>query len=202
MLNIGNIKISREQATAIERWLEKKNGDKAQLLDVHAQVKYKNHGWSPGNPYASFNGLSQADMARALLIGYDIEEKYKVDDWVTVEWFGGSSGTYKVLEVLADGQVVIDNTGPEGGNTTPRLKFVRHSTPEEIKAVQERRIWKSIGREVGEFKIGDAGMHEGEVVRVRTSIDKLVISIMYKDNELEGFYPAESFISFEEGDEV
>lgn len=68
------ITLKKEQAEAIETFLLLKNPDrykdcKPRLLEEHVH----NRPWS--GHYASLNELSQIDMARALLIGYEVNPK-------------------------------------------------------------------------------------------------------------------------------
>lgn len=173
----GKIKLTQEQADAIQEWLLQKYGNKAELLNAHAQVVGKQGGWPEGNPYESFNGLDQSDMARALLIGYEVKENYKVGDWVVYEG--------EVMEIVAvEFAEILNKNNAE--------REIPHATPKEIKAEKERRVWKSIGRKVGEFKRGDVGvLHNGLSVRKLDNLTNL-----YEGGSLQGFYPEESFVLF------
>lgn len=72
--------------------------------------------------------------------------------------------------------------------------FIRHATPEEIKVEQERLLWKSINREVGEFRSKDIRINEnGEPIIVN---DTKHARMLFEKGKVKGFYPAESFISF------
>jgi len=189
-MTIGKITISKLEAMAISVYLTNYRGDKASLLDKHAQyVKWF-------EPYTALNNLSQADLARALLIGYDVEVEYKAGDWVAVDWFDNGLGIYKVVGVESNGEVVIDNGDL---NNNPGNKFIQHATPEEIKAEKERQLWDKLGRKVGEFKVGDVRItRRGSVTRTYFTNEA---DNEYREGHLIGFYPAESFVSFEEGEE-
>lgn len=79
------------------------------------------------------------------------------------------------------------------------LVNIRHATPEDFQSVKnekERQMWEKIGREVGEFKLGDVVIKSnGETVTVR-NIDGA--KHHYKMGSRKGFFPVESFINYEE----
>lgn len=175
------VKLMPAQADAIEKALKYNGEDKEQLINKHADNKWIT------DTYSALNDLSQADMARAVLIGYEVEEEYKVGDKI-VHLHDRHPGVYTVREVHFHGVLVGEFFDLEF-----RIKDIRHATPEEIKAEQERRVWAGIGREVGEFCDGDfafsgyTGYHSHEAT---------VLKDWYDKGKLKGFYPAESFISF------
>lgn len=133
------IKLTREQVDAIEKHLGYPDNDVAGLLNLHAEVSF----WV--GEFESLGHLSQADMARALLIGYEVEPKFKEDDWVVDEEIK------KIYQLkVGEAQMLSEN----GTN----YRHVRLATPEEIAKEKERRWWESNGREVWELKQGDVLM--------------------------------------------
>ncbi|MEK5070745.1 hypothetical protein [Sporosarcina sp. FSL K6-1508] len=148
----------------------------------------------------SFQNDSAGKLLSALVNGYEVDPEYKVGDWVAR--IDGKNiypkGEIKVVEVFAGierlgkREMVRHGTDGEWGIPVAQL---RHATPKEIKAEQERRVWAGIGREVGEFRDGDFGEH---VSGREQSESQEYLSDWYKRGRLKGFYPAESFISFEE----
>ena len=65
---------------------------------------------------------------------------------------------------------------------------------------KEEIFWAELGREVGEMKIGDAYTHlDGRVFTVDKPLRIDTVSRMYKEGQLVGFYPAESFKRFPTG---
>ena len=79
---------------------------------------------------------------------------------------------------------------------------IRHATTEEIKAEKERRLWKSINRDVGGFKIGDAVIYlAGHTKRLANPQDVEFAKDIHGASGVYCIFPAESFISFEEGEE-
>lgn len=195
-MTIGKIRITQEQADAIENYL--KTRDVSELIDDHAEV-CRNNKWA-AEIYKPLNDLSQADLARALLIGYEVELEYKSGDWVV------DKQTKKIHQVI---YVNFDSVGVNGmiiGNL-----LIRHATTEEIKAEKERRVWKEIGRDVNEVKAGDCIASQGEYFKVfdnmgckkwANHISPGLAETFFLDGVVNGFYPAESFVSFEEGDEL
>lgn len=135
-----------------------------------------------GDAYNSLNKLNLDEIVRALYVGYEVELPIKVGDWI----FNCKTGEIsKVIRIDSDYAEVEEQR-------VFMFDYSRHATPEEIKAEQERRVWSEIGREVGEFRDGDAAVaDEGNVLRNPDNIQK-----HYACGKLTGFYPAESFISF------
>lgn len=195
---IGKVKLTREQADAIVQHQEATSNDIAILLDSHAD----------GNPwcgkYEPFNGLSQADMARALLIGYEVEETFKRNNWVVDKI---NNNTSQILEIKG-GLAILDDDKvwlyweANGEELARKRNFseLRHATPEEIKAEKERRAWAKIGRKVNEFRVGDAYEYTDGNWGVVLS-DGIVRSAkrFYKEGRIRGVLPAESFVNFEDG---
>ncbi|MET3657875.1 hypothetical protein [Sporosarcina psychrophila] len=139
-------------------------------------------------------GMLVVDLLRAIQEGYDVEPEYKVGDWIVRlngTTFLNDKAVVRVdkvsdIHLFYDHDIGIDKIR------------IRHATPEEIKVEQERRVWAKIGREVGEFRKGDVRITKGTVSGfVRTNCEKNAKD-EYENGELKGFYPAESFISFEE----
>lgn len=186
----GKIKLTQEQADAIEGVL--KHCSKERLLNDHSAMKEARGGWSTRKS-AVLNDLSVADMARSLYIGYEIEPKYKAGDWVVFE--SKVNGPFIcVIEKVYELSVDTDYLGSNGYKQNFGKELVRHATPEEIHTEKERRWWAEIGREVGEFKDGDVGI----VRNGGRSGNPNALKNAYEHGDLVGFYPVESFISFEE----
>lgn len=190
---IEKVKLTQEQADAIKTWLLGRGGDEAktELLNVHAKNNTNNcdcyNVW--GGVYKSLNHLDSSDMARALLIGYEVEETFKVGDWVRY-WRTDCSAIIGKIEVIAEKERLFkaDNCPDERQISD----ITRHATLKEIKAEQEHRAWESIGREVGQFVPGDIGVsHNGETFKAQYNLKNL-----YEKGELKGIYPAGPFISF------
>jgi hypothetical protein len=60
--------VTKEVAEAIERWLKENNGNKAELLNLHAEPSEWRNAMDP------LNQLNLIDMATALLVGYIVEK--------------------------------------------------------------------------------------------------------------------------------
>lgn len=171
------VKVTQKQFDWLERYKSDEEIDYAIDIQVHRK--------RPDSPIVDWK---PSEVARAFYNGYEVEPEYKAGDWVTRE-----NGVVGKITDLDSHFANLDNLE---GIFSLNFKFLRHATPEEIKAEKERRVWKSIGREVGEFRDGDSARHVngGSVL----SIDFL--KTCYEAGALEGFYPAESFVSFEEGE--
>lgn len=142
-----------------------------------------------------------AGLMQLLLGQYEVEPEYKAQDWIV-----SYEDNLGVIESVED-HVLHGSWFDRKGKTFPMKCYFtnvkRHATPEEIKAEKERRAWAKIGREVGEFKTNDVVLNQhGLPIRV---FDKEVADDVlrrYQGGSVKGFYPAESFISFEDGDEA
>lgn len=187
------VKITQEQADAINWILSAQSID--ELIVAHA----RNNGGYVRRAKA-LKGMSAIKLTKALRVGYEIEPKYKVGDWVAN--LDGSDfypiGNVKVVEVLK----VKESYGAfyarhgEDGRWESPFSNLRHAIPEEIKAEKERLLWKSIGREVGEFKETDSGFdYDGIFVPGITALTQV-----YSRGDLQGFYPAESYINLVDGE--
>lgn len=80
------------------------------------------------------------------------EQKFKVGDWIACDTENGTDIMKITCEI--DDCFDIDNGyGIKTKRTTDM--YYRKATDEEIKQELERRKWKSIGRELREFKVDD-----------------------------------------------
>lgn len=184
---IEKISVTQSQANKLKEYLEVCRKAGKNPLDVFASS-----GCELNDYYESLNSLSIEDMARAILIGYEIEPVYKVGELVTITAPNSKFG--KVYEIIEEQDIGVYLLKMESINTMLwHIEEFRHATPEEIKAEKERRLWKSIGREIGEFRKGDT------FVSTRGNVWKILnnINSEYAKGNLKGFYPAESFISFD-----
>ncbi len=103
-----------------------------------------------------FKGLTFGGLYRALHHGYEVEEEFKVGDWMinTTNDKAYELGKMMCLKI----------------NANPGLyKHLRHATPEEIAEEKQRRWWAKHGRNVFEFKKGDLIVH-GKIVTGVTEV--------------------------------
>lgn len=181
---IEKVKVTFEQAREIE---EIRDADYA--INIHGLNK---------RPDKFIATMTTAQIARALYIGYEVEDKFKVGDWVVSKLTGNIC---KIADI--DGIQLWGLWGKE----THVLQFnpeniVRHATPEEIKAEKERRVWAGIGRKPRQFTTGDAYMMKGGLISEIDFPERIkAVKKMYAQGALTGFYPAESFIEFGGGEE-
>lgn len=160
---MGKVKLTRGQAEAIKLYLEHNDEDVEMFLWAHARSN-----WT-GPFYEPLNGLSQGDLARALLIGYEIGPEIKIGDLVDIGLFG----TCKIAEVTG---VKGDAIAINGSDEYHKFKIHKILTDEEKQEEKQRRWWKSHGREPWELKEKDLlikrkfGAVAFEVREVRKSI--------------------------------
>ncbi|WP_199425797.1 hypothetical protein [Thermaerobacillus caldiproteolyticus] len=147
------VKLTPQQAESLEYL--KRNFRLKEIVILHVQ-KYGCDWVGKGE---GINGLDVDTLIKALYIGYEIEEPFKVGDWVTWE-YRSTKYTGKILEI-SDNDVLTDVKGSIYGANQRFLKNkIRKATPEEIAAEKERRKWAAIRRKVGEYKTNDIVYHE------------------------------------------
>lgn len=187
------IKLTKKQSDFIENALSS-GMDKEEILNAFAKrnafEKHTNH---------SLHGLCVMDLARALLIGYEIESEFKAGDWVVFTYQDGKVAVGKITKFHPGDNdhayLDIPLNRDDGLFVNCRLCNLSHATPEEIKDEKERRLWAEIDRPVGKFVIGDIGIAVDDTYTYNPNF----IEALYYSRELKGFYPEESFISFEDG---
>lgn len=140
---MSKVKLTREQARELEYY----------KLDGEEQIDYLvNVHHNKLRPDLEISKLTTSEIAKALYIGYEIEEEFKSGDWIV----NNQGRVLQVTEVyLEDGNEIVEAN--DGQVFTYRLgaEFVRHATPDEIAEEKERRWWAKHGREVWELRKGD-----------------------------------------------
>lgn len=197
--DVEKVKLTREQAGRIEDF--KSGSSKVLAVKTHLNDKWKSE------INQCLYGLSNEQFIRVLYEpnSYEVEEKIKIGDWAKFHHYG-DEWIAVVSEVShASGYCLPDYDIHVCQND--RFYMVTNPTKSEIKAEKERRVWKSIGREVGEFKHQDILMtDDGPIIVMRPSSvvpyhgEIITVDELYAQRKIEGFYPVESFISFEEGE--
>jgi hypothetical protein len=152
------VKLTPAQVEALEKW--KGMANRKQIL-IAFTGEGKQYGWL--DELECLKSLSFEEMALALCDWYEVEEPFKVGDWVVLlgdicEIIRFQCDTplkddgrcYLTLKRLSDGIEYYN---------IPR-EHVRLATNEEIAAEKERRKWSAIGRKVGEYKTNDIVYHE------------------------------------------
>lgn len=178
----AKIKLTQGQADAIE--LAKRECGVNRAIELHAGMP---DGWMT-EKYDPLNDFSQADLARALLIGYEVEPVFKIGDKVFVVR-GGITDPNKVYEITNLDETHASLKGVIGAIG---LNNLRHATLEEVAEYEERRKWSEISRAVGEIKEGDIG----EANAGRLIFSKSEIEAAYSHGALKGLYPIEKFVDF------
>lgn len=201
------VKLTHKQVDAIE-YFKNKWGDQ-RIIMLHAEMLLDAE-HEPIDQEVNLAGMPLLTLVDALRIGYEVEPEYKVGDWVvrlsnecdTREAF--AEGRMFQIKRLA-GALFEDEFG-----FLHKSSVIRHATPEEIKAEKERRVWAGIGREVLEFREGDwLEKYDGSIWFITLNltalpdckISRVDAKRWYADGLVKGIIPAESFVSFEEGEE-
>lgn len=194
------IKITSEQDYAIEYVVEQFGKD----YTLNKTAGNYDSKWMD-DKHLCLNSIKLADLARILYEpnSYEIEVEYKAGEWVV------RLGVSYMGELII-GQLYTNEVGDLDVDRAERIGLSfsatewRHATPEEIKAEKERQLWKSMGREVNEWREGDVYKHRNYLIRFeidKTEASKQKAREVYEQGKVKGFHLAESFISFEEGSE-
>ena len=132
------IKLTQEQADFIERGFE------AGMEAEEMINRFASAGLFVKQPSHKLHGLCVADLAKALLIGYEIEPRLKVGDWAVrkkgrriIKKPTDREGIAFQIEEIGIGVL-----GSDGNNHA--IGALRHATPEEIAEEKERRKWAEI----------------------------------------------------------
>jgi len=143
------VKLTPEQAEAIKYLKEQKGLFNHEIVQLH--VKTSGAYWD-GDKEKFIRALDVDALIRALYIGYEIEETYKIGDWLHVV-----TPNFEFVAKVID--EYDEYTEFDNGKKLSAFEF-RKATPEEIAAEKERRKWAAIGREVGEYHAGDFVRHK------------------------------------------
>jgi hypothetical protein len=155
------VKLTQEQAESLEYL--KRNFRSKEIVILHVQ-KY---GCDWAGKVEGINGLDVDTLIKALYIGYEIEEPFKVGDWVVFKSGLISKITKTDISHRKEQLIQVDNIEPgedADDEYIPVSHVVRKAIAEEIAAEKERRKWKSIGREVNDY-------HKGDIVMVKNYAD-------------------------------
>lgn len=146
------VKLTQEQVTALEKAINDYGIDTT--MNDHSP-----HNW--GGFLTPLNELKTHQMARALYIGYEVEETIKIGDWVVKGYEGNRGEVIGKVEGITESTYGIEELHGIWSNF---LKYktiiayegdIRHATPEEIAEEKQRRWWAKHDREVWELKEGD-----------------------------------------------
>lgn len=139
------VKLTPEQAESLEYL--KRNFRFKEIVKMHVQKSGCE--WE-GSKVEPINGMDLDVLIKALYIGYEIEETYKIGDWLHV--FTPNFDFVAKVVGERDEYTEFDN-----GKRLSSFEFIK-ATPEEIAAEKKRRKWAAIGREVDDYRKGDIVM--------------------------------------------
>ena len=152
------VKLTREQAEAIET----KKGTRSASVAKHLE------GWT-WKENKCLNDLSMEQFVKALYIGYEVEETFKVGDFVDIGLFGIS----KIAEVTGvKGNTIAIN----GSEEYHKFKINRVLTDEEKQEEKQRRWWAKHGRKPWKIREDDILIcPQGDVYTVQKILDGIVV---------------------------
>ena len=129
------VKINQEQADKIWGWKYRE----ALLLKIHAQNKLSDN--------SCLQSLSLDKLARALYVGYEVEEKFKQGEWVVVTFKLHTTihgKTKKITDVNKSCSVGDDIYFELDGKGVVYQNEIRHATESEIAGEEKSRMDKKI----------------------------------------------------------
>jgi hypothetical protein len=154
-IGVEKVKVTREQADAIDFAI---NGPSDLLYHNNPDELLSGcaKDWEFGGQLEALNSMSIVTIAKALYIGYEVEE-FEVGDWVVVSAelnrdFKQTKKITKIKESYAAGHNVCYELSGKGVYFNNEI---RYATPEEIVLEKIRRSWKEVGREINDYRVGD-----------------------------------------------
>lgn len=192
------VKITKEQANAIEWARNETSFYSADINLIKTHLKVPN-GWL--SELKGLNGMDEMLLIDALRHGYEVEKSiydskyfYYDDTRIIGEfknheiyWSDGMKTRWSVAKQLFENGVI------------------EHITEEKFhefkKKDNEKKLWSSINREVGEFKIGDVFLdrvYGSLAIDSCSAVDSEFATKRYEEGEVKGFYPVVSYIEFDD----
>lgn len=151
--------ITREQGKAVEKLkgIHKNYSDEYRNLQL-IQEKLNGDYQEEDDEIKEVNGIPNRDFIKLLHYGYEVEEPYKIGDWVVTKLDGKTKKITGVKDFHAiDGDACFDLDD----SVLVFQSQIRHATESEIAKEKERRKWGRVYREAEEYKIGDIVKIEG-----------------------------------------
>jgi len=134
---MDKVKITQEQADKIRGW-ETHTAYLSKLLELHSKNLLDNS--------KCLQSLSLDELARALYVGYEVEEKFKVGYLIT-----DKNDKYKTVIEITEIRTFnlfgnwYDEHG-QGISTCIRTEYASHATEPEIAAEKERHLSQKIDK--------------------------------------------------------
>lgn len=129
----------------------------------------------------TFRYPKQVDtFVKAVVVGYEVEPEFKIDDWVVVENHG-DEWIAKVAKVYCERSVYVDCCPYVDNKNCYAFSKLRHATKEEIAQEKKRRFWSGLGRYVEQYRDSDIILNpDGEIDEIRgVKEDGLIVSRTY-----------------------
>ena len=127
---MGKVVITQEQADKIRGW-EYHTGYPDRLLELRAQYLLTSS--------KCLQSLSLDKLARAIYVGYEVEERFEVGNWVNHD----DRNIGKITKIK-DGNIFIDVPLNHGEYINTVSKYFEYATESEIAGEEKRRMDKKI----------------------------------------------------------
>lgn len=202
-----NIQITKEQAKAIEELRKQKRHNTWDYI-----AKRRSSIIDPfSKEYKPFNDMKLEDIISAFYEGYEVIEVIEKDKFVKSIMTGNIYQVEDVENAMARLKGIVCKP-PFNFSEYIKLSNLELISEEEVQQAKEIQFWKKLGREVNELREGDT-VHtemdnvyriisddktESEATLKISNAKKWLSDDWSKGARIDGLYPAESFVSFEE----
>lgn len=190
------IQITQEQAEAIEVL---KTNLEHNSWDYIAQRLHTNDKFI--HEYKPFNGMTLEKIVKAVYEGYELLNPIFAGSYVRSK----SSGNIYKVKFIHSNKKYADLEGilcmaDKSFSSVLGLDSLELISKEELQEAKEKRFWEKLDREVNEFRKGDTVKYGGmtKPYTLQNNHDIRATKYDYEQGTLKGFFPAESFVSFEE----
>jgi len=104
-----------------------------------------------------YSNFTPEQFALLLCGWYEVEESFKVGDWVTYNKFAEDNTDTSIITDVQQDNISVDVKSASGKNLKifKVARGLRHATAEEIAQEKRCRIWTELGRGVNEWREND-----------------------------------------------
>lgn len=182
---MGKVELTRKQAAVIEELKTKFSNEQIVANNVKYRIAEINH----DHLHHELVKLNLDILIKALYIGYEVEEEFKVGDWAVYD-----NKIIGKVKKIADDLITIDveleylRDNGETAYVNTFARYFRHATPEEVAEEKERRWWKKHNRMPWELKVGDVLIYEDSLSDLPEVIEIVEVAddrVYFNDGDIE-----------------
>lgn len=185
-LEATKVLVTEKEKEALDVYSRIHNGKTVgQLADNFMTQKDK---WN--DTYVPLREMGIAKFIDAVTKGYEVPEP-KIDVGDRVVYIGDGEGFPGVGTVSRFGEKST-SIQTNSSRYVVYTENLRLATEEEI-------TWNELGREVGEFRVGDRFIYNGDICVVSTDFSKSLARNKYVKGLVKGLYPVGTYVDFTKG---